>query len=101
MDIVVIVFVLAAVVVMIFKRFSSFVYYIAFADIFFRILDFIANNLPINFLSNFLNTYFPNSVSHIINIYSQGIFTTVLLWILLVIYIIFDGYLIKALWHKK
>ena len=48
--------------------------------------------VPIKFLSNFLNTYFPNSVSHIITLYSSGIFTTVLLWVLLVIYIIFDNH---------
>ena len=101
MDIVVIILVIAAFIIMFLKRFKSFVYYIAFADIFLRILDFIANNLPIKFLSDFLNTYFPNSVEHIINIYSSGIFTTVLLWLLLILYIIFDGFLLKALWNRK
>ena len=101
MDVVVIIFVLAALAVMIFKRYDSFIYYIAFSDILFRILDFIANNLPIKFLSDFLNNYFPNSLYHIITLYSSGIFTTVLLWVLLVIYIIFDIYLLKAVWHKK
>ena len=45
MDIVVIILVIAAFVIMFLKRFKSFVYYIAFADIFLRILDYIANNL--------------------------------------------------------
>jgi len=101
MDIVVIILVVAAVLVMIFKKFPSFVYYVAFVDIFLRILDFIANNVPVNFISNFINNYFPNSLSNVIELYSSGIFTTVLLWLLLIVYVIFDFYLIRLLWHKK
>ena len=101
MDVVVIVLVLGALAVMIFKKFSSLIYYIGIIDIFLRILDFIANNLKIPVLSDFINTYFPNSVSNIIEIYSSGIFTTVLSWLLLVVYIILDFYLIRIFWKKK
>ena len=101
MDIVVIVLVIAAIAVMIFKKFSNVIYYIGIIDIFLRILDFIANNIPVPIVSNFINSYFPNSVSHIIDMYSSGIFTTVLLWLLCVVYIILLFYLVRIFWKKK
>lgn len=101
MDIVVIVLVIGALAVMIFKKFSSFVYYVAMIDIFLRILDFFSNNLPLDFVKDFLNTYFPSSVEGIIKMYSSGIFTTVLIWLLVVIYIFFDAYVIKTFFKKK
>ncbi len=101
MDIVVVVLVVLAIVVMIFKKFSSVIYYIGIVDIFLRILDFIANNIPVPIVSNFINSYFPNSISNIIEMYSSGIFTTVLLWALCIVYIILLFYLIRTFWKKK
>lgn len=101
MDVVVIIFVLGALAVMIFKKFSSVVYYIGIVDILFRVLAFVANNLPIDFISDFLHKYVPSSISNIIHIYSSGIFTTVLMWLLVVIYAILDYYLIKIFLKKK
>ena len=101
MDIILIIIVIGAVLVMIFKKFSSFVYYIAMTDIFLRILAFISANLPLAFLTNFLNAYFPKSIPDIINIYSSGIFETVFMWLLLIIYCIFDFYIAKTFLKKK
>lgn len=100
MDVIVIILVLIAVAVMIFRKFSSVVYYICLVDIFLRILSFLANNLPINFIRSFLSTYFPSSVTHIIEMYTSGIFTTVLIWILVLLYGILDFYLIRTFWKK-
>ena len=101
MDVVVIIFVLGAVAVMIFKKFNNLVYYIAFMDILFRVLAFIADNIPIDMISDLLSNYFPNSVSNVIDVYSSGIFTTVLIWLLVIIYIILDYYLIRLFLKKK
>ena len=101
MDIVLIIIVIGAVLVMIFKKFSSFVYYVALIDIFLRILAFISANLPLAFLSNFLNAYFPKSIPNIIQIYSSGIFETVFMWLLLIVYCIFDFYIARTFFKKK
>ena len=101
MDIVVIILVLVAVAVMIFKKFSSFVYYVCSVDIFLRILSFIASNIPLKFLTNFINTYFPSSVGNVIRLYTSGIFTTVLIWVLVILYIILDYYLIRTFFKKN
>ena len=101
MDVVVIIIVILALVVMIFKKFSNVVYYIGIVDIFLRILSFIAANIPIKEISNFIYTYFPSSVPSIINMYSSGIFNTILMWVLCLLYIFLDIYLIKIFWKKK
>jgi len=101
MDVIVIILVILAVIVMIFKKFSSFVYYVCLVDIFLRILDFLAANIPLNFLSNFINTYFPNSVFNIVEMYTDGIFTTVLIWLLVLLYAVLDFYLIRTFWKKN
>lgn len=101
MDVVIVIIVVLALAVMIFKKFSSVVYYIGMVDIFLRILDFIANNIPVQFITNFINTYFPNSVPNIIELYSSGIFTTVLLWAVCIIYMILLFYLFRIFWKKK
>lgn len=101
MDIVVIIIVILGLAVMVFKRFSNFVYYIGIVDIFLRIFDYIANNINISFISNIINSYLPNSVFNIVDIYSSGIFTVVLNWILVIIYMCLDVYLIRTFFRKK
>lgn len=100
MDVIVIILVLIAVAVMIFKKFGSFVYYVCLVDIFLRILSFLASNIPLKFFSNFIHTYFPSSVESIIRMYTSGIFTTVLVWLLVILYMILDFYLIRTFWKK-
>lgn len=100
MDLVILV-VLIAIVVAIFKKFSSFVYFIAIIDIFLRILTFIKIQLGIPELTSFFNKYFPVSVPGIINSYSNGIFNTILTWGYIVIFVIFEFYIIRTFFKKK
>lgn len=99
MDVVVVILVLAALAVLIFKRIGSFVYYVSFVDIFLRLIDFIGNNIPP--INGFINTYFPSSVAGIIRTYSSGIFTTVLLWLLFINYVAFEFYIVRTFFKKK
>lgn len=101
MDIVVIVIVIAALAVMMFKKFSSFVYYVGIVDIFLRTISFIFTSIKIPILGDFFNTYFPGSIFDIVRIYTDGIFETVLVWCLVVIYAILDVYLIRIFFKKK
>ena len=51
MNVVIIVLVVGALAVLIFKRFSNIVYYVGIVDIFLRVLAFIAANIPIKEIS--------------------------------------------------
>ena len=93
--------VLIFIVVMFFKRFSSFVFCIAVFDIFFRILTFIKQNIPLEDVSSIMDKYIPTGVLGIISKYSSGIIETILSWIYLVIMAIFWFYITKIFISKK
>lgn len=84
-----------------FRRLDASVYFIAWVDIFFRVLNFIAGHIGLPDVSKFINTYFPSSIEGVIQKYTGGIVETILLWIYVVMYIIFLFYTFKILWKKR
>ncbi|MDD5888892.1 MAG: hypothetical protein PUC82_05355 [bacterium] len=93
--------ILILVVVMFFKRFSSFVFFMAIIDIFLRIMTFIKNNIGVNDISYIIGKYLPESIMHIIHKYTDGIVSTVLDWCFVIIMIIFLSYIVKIFIKKK
>ena len=59
-------------VVILNKRFSTFVLTVGALDILLRVIDFIKNNLGLKDLSRFLDKYFPSSFFGIIDKYTDG-----------------------------
>ncbi len=101
MDIILIILVVALIIVGIFfKDFKSVVYFLGIIDIFFRLLHKLIELINVKQITSFVNTYIPSSLEMIINNYSSGILNTVLIWILFLLYIYFEIYLIKY-WVKK
>ena len=92
---------LGFVVIMFFKRFSSFVFFMAIVDIFLRILTFIGENIPLADVSAVINKYIPKSILGIIGSYTSGLLYTILAWVFIVIMIIFESYIIKFFIKKK
>lgn len=84
-----------------FRSFSGSVYFVAVLDIFFRILTFIRDNLGIKEVTSFIKSYFPESVPAVIYKYTDGIFSTILMWIYVVLFIVFLFYTIRILWKKR
>lgn len=98
---VVILIILMLVVIMFFKRFSSFVFFIAIVDIFLRILTFVKHNIGLADVSALIDKYIPENIIAIINKYSSGIIATILEWTFVIIMIIFLSYIIKIFIKKK
>ncbi len=84
-----------------FRSFSSSVYFIAALDIFFRILTFLKNNLGIPEISTFISKYFPESIPQIINKYTDGVLSTILLWVYVALFAVFLFYTVRILWKKR
>ena len=84
-----------------FRKLDASVYFIASLDIFFRILTFIANNVGLPDLSKFIKTYFPESIPGVIYKYTDGVVSTILIWIYVIMYAIFLFYTVKILWKKR
>jgi len=99
-DLIVIVLLLL-IVILCFRRFSSFVYSFAIIDIFLRILDFISKNVPVPELKTLIETYFPNSIEAIIYHYTNGILTTIIMWVYVILYGCFLAYTVRTFIHKK
>lgn len=84
-----------------FRSLSGSVYFVASLDIFFRILTFIRDNLGVGEISSFIRTYFPESIPSIINKYTDGILSTALMWIYVIMFAVFLFYTVRILWKKR
>ena len=95
--------VLLIIVVMFFKRFSSFVFFIAIVDMFLRLLTFVKNNIPLKDVSAIIGKYIPESLLSIIDSYtgSISILNIILRWVYFVLMAIFFGYVVKIFMKKK
>ncbi len=82
-----------------FKKFTSYVFAFGIVDIAFRVLAFIKENIPVAVIKDIL-AYLPESIAYLAEKYTSGVITLVLLWIIVVLYIIFD-YLIIKIFSKK
>lgn len=97
----VILLVLLGVVIFFFRRFSSFIYFIAITDIFLRIVTFIKLELTTGEIFAFLNKYIPANIPAILGNYSSGLLYTILVWLYVIAFIIFEGYIIRTFFRKK
>ena len=90
-------------VIMFFRRFSSFVFFMAIVEIFLRILTFIKKNISLKDVSNIIDKYIPESIFSIIDNYTSQIpiLCIILKWCFVIIMAIFLGYIVKIFISKK
>lgn len=93
--------VLAAIVIFVFKRFSSFIYYIAIIDIFLRIATFVKTDVVNGEVFKIIDKYLPENIPTIINTYSTGILSTILIWLYVIAFVIFEYYIIRTFFKRK
>ena len=93
--------VLILVVVMFFKRFSSFVFFLAIIDILLRILTFVKNHIGLPDVSALIGKYVPVSIPGIIDKYTTGTVNILLQWVFVIFMCIFLSYIIKIFMKKK
>ena len=101
MSVELIVFLIALVLVIVFyKSFYSFVYFTVIVDIFLRVVTYLKVNLLRADSFSFLS-YVPDNVGVILKSWDLGIFTEILMFLYVVIYIIFLALIIKKFVKKK
>ncbi len=93
--------VLIAIVIVFFKNFSSFIYFFAIVDIFLRVFTLIKLNIPLQDIAAVIDNYIPASIPSLVGKYITGIPYTIFIWCYIVIFIIFETYIIKTFWKKK
>lgn len=100
MDLVILIIFLL-IIVLVFKQFSSFIYFTVIIDLFLKTIHLIGYYLGIAEINNFIYRYIPASIPAILEKYSTGIFFTILMWGYIIIYIIFEFYIIKTFIKKR
>ena len=99
MDLVILV-ILVLIILIWFRNFTSFVYFLGIAEIFFRIMHFIGDNLGIAKVNNVINKYIPSSLFSILANYSNGLLYTILCWGLVICFIVLEINLVKYFFKR-
>ena len=97
----VILLILMGIVIFFFKRFSNFIYFIAITDILLRIITFVKEELTTGEIYAFINKYIPSNIPAIIGNYSSGLLYTILVWLYVIAFIIFEFYVLRTFFRKK
>lgn len=97
----VILLVLLGLVIFFFKRFSNVIYFVAITDILLRIISFAKVQLAKGDIYAFMDKYIPNNIPTILGHYSSGLLYTILLWIYVAVFIIFEFYIIRIFFKRK
>jgi len=87
-------------IIIFFKNFYSCVYFVVIVDIFLRVVTYLKENLLRSDVFDFLN-YVPGSVAQIIKSFDMDIFTEVLLFVYILVYIIFEIIIVKQFIKRK
>lgn len=87
-------------IIIFFKNFYSCVYFVVIVDIFLRVVTYLKDNFFRADVFDFLN-YVPGSVAHIIKSFDMAIFTEILLFVYILMYIIFEIIIIKQFIKKR
>lgn len=88
-------------VVVLFRRFDSFIYFMGIMEIFLRILTFIKKNINLPDVSNLIDTYLPENVFDIFDKYVNGTANILLKWLFVIIMMVFLVFITKLLLSKK
>ena len=95
------IFVLCLILVIVFfKDFHAFVYFVVAADILLRLITYFKANIIKDTAFVFLNSI-PNDVPSIIRTLDLGMFNEILIFIYVVIYMVFEGFLIRNFIKRK
>lgn len=94
----IIIILIIIILVLLFKRtFSSAIYSIVIVDIFLRLIDFIRGQIP---QIAYWFKSIPSSLSAVITTYTDSIFEIILLWLLFIVYVIFEFYIFRTFLKK-
>ena len=83
------------------KRFQTYIFGFGMIDILFRILNIIKDFIPVKDIKSAINTYIPQAVPDVINKYTDGVLSSVLIWIYVVVMAMFLYLIVKVFIKRK
>lgn len=83
------------------RRFQTYIFGFAMTDIFFRVLSFLKDNVPISGIKGELSKYVPESIPSMIYKYTDGTISLALVWVYVAIMIVFLYFIVKIFIKRK
>lgn len=99
MDLIILV-VMIGLVIFFYKKFRNVIYFLGIVEIFFRIIHVVGDMLGFEALNGSINKFVPESILSIFAKYSSGLLYTIIVWIFVILFCIFEYYLIKGFFKK-
>lgn len=88
-------------IIFFYKKLRNVIYFLGILEIFFRLTHTIADALRIDAFNEFVDGVIPASILSILDKYSSGLLYNVFVWLLIIVFILFESYLIKGFFKKK
>lgn len=99
MDLVVLL-VLMAIIIIVFRDTKCFVYFLGIIEIFFHAMTYIANHIGVAEISRFITKYIPSSILVIIDRYADGLLYDIFAWLFVFCFFVLDYHLIKYFFKR-
>ncbi|MGM9879378.1 MAG: hypothetical protein ACI31R_05095 [Bacilli bacterium] len=100
MDLIILILLIIAVAVL-YRDFKFVTYLFGILEIFFRLIHYIGDNIPLININPFVNKYIPSSLFSIIEKYTTGIVYDIISWLFILIFAMFLFYLVRYFIKKK
>ncbi len=101
MNVALVIFLIAMILVIVFyKDYRAFIYFVVCVDIFLRLVTYLKTNIIKDTALSFFNAI-PADVPAIINSFDLGVVNEIIIFIYVVIYIIFEIFIIRNFVKKK
>ena len=97
----VIILILIAIVIFVYKDYHFIVYLLGTLEIFFRLIHYIGDHISFIKINPFVNKYIPTSLFDVVSKYTSGVIEIILSWILVAGFVLLLIYLIKYLFKIK
>ena len=97
-----IIFIALLVLVFVYSKYmQNYIFGIAMIDVFFRILKFLKNNIPISGIKGYISEYVPESIPSLIYKYTNDTISILLIWAYVIVMLIFLYFIIKIFIKRK
>ncbi len=100
MDLIILVIIIGL-IIFFYKKFRNVIYFLGIVEIFFRIVHVVGDLIGVKVINDAINSFIPESILSIFAKYSSGLLYDIIVWIFVILFVIFEYYLIRGFFSKS
>lgn len=100
MDLIILVIIIGL-IIFFYKKFRNVIYFLGIVEIFFRIVHVVGDLIGVKVINDAINSFIPESILSIFAKYSSGLLYNIIVWIFVILFVIFEYYLIRGFFSKS